>query len=71
MSSEGVAFLVVFAAVGAVPGVAALVAVRVTSRRIDARLVEILAILRPRQAKRAIGYKVPNAEHQRGPGETS
>lgn len=64
MSPEGVAFLVVLAAVGAIPGAAALVAWRASSRRIEARLGEILQILRSRQAKRPVGFELPRAPRQ-------
>lgn len=60
MSAEGVAFAVVLALVGAVPGLAALVAYRQTAKRTDARLVEILALLRRGPAaRRTIGYEIP------------
>lgn len=73
MSPEGVAFLVVLAAVGSIPGAAALVASRASSRRIEARLVEILAILRARQSRRAVGYELPASAsaRDRNPGEAS
>ena len=58
MDPEGVAFLAVFAAVGAIPGVAALVACRASSRRVELRLNEVLAVLRARQTKRPIGYEL-------------
>lgn len=66
MSPEGVAFLVVLAAVGAVPGAAAIVAVRASSRRVEARLNEVLTILRARQARRPIGYDLPKRDGEGG-----
>lgn len=71
MSPEGVAFLVVLAAVGAIPGAAALVAFRASSRRVEARLNEILVILRARQARRAVGYELPGVARDRKPGDAS
>lgn len=67
MSAEGVAFLVVLVAVGAVPGTAAVIACRASSRRVEARLNDILALLRSRQARRPVGYEFP-AKTDRGPG---
>lgn len=64
MSPEGVAFLVVLAAVGAIPGAAALVAWRASSRRIEARLNEVLQILRARQARRPVGFELPRTAKQ-------
>lgn len=71
MSPEGVAFLVVLAAVGAVPGFAALVAARTSSRRVEVRLNEILLILRARRAGRAIGYELPDRPRGGRPDEAS
>ena len=65
MDPEGVAFLAVLAAVGAVPGVAALVAHRASSRRVELRLNEVLAILRARQTRRPIGYEMYAREGDR------
>lgn len=60
MSPEGVAFLVVLAAVGAIPGAAAFAAWR-ASRRMEAKLGEVLNILRARQGRRPVGFALPRA----------
>lgn len=60
MSAEWGAFLVVLLAVGMVPAAGAVAAWR-TSRRVEARLNEVLLILRARQARRPVGFALPPA----------